>query len=172
MQFDLRKTLKYLPCNVRLQQKVCSAHGRNPRRFRGASLPQSNGQDTVVESQDGVDATRQSVDFEPAAERDSSMELTRRDLIRGLVAGSMATSAPALLPASQAPLAEAIPVTFRLPPIGQAAPGTYNLGVAAVRDPGLYRLVLRLAILKSYVQHHLLKPCCLQGHGNQPSCQK
>lgn len=172
MQFDIQNTLAYRSYNVRLQQKFCSAHGRNPHRFSAASRHQSNGQDAVVKSQDSGEAKGQNVDLEPAAERDSSMEFTRRDLIRGLLAGTMATTAPALLPASQAPLAEAIPIISRLPPIGQAAPGTHILGVAAVRDPGLYRLVLCLAILKSHAQHQLAKPCYWQGHGNQPSCQE
>lgn len=146
MQFDLHKPLSHHPYTARLQQKVGSAQGRSPHRFSGALRLQSTGQDAFVKSQDSVEAKPQNNDLGPADERGSFVEFTRRDLIRGLVASTVVTSAPALLPASQAPVAEAIPITSRLPPIGQAAPGTYNVGVAAVRDPGLYRLVLHHAI--------------------------
>jgi hypothetical protein len=66
--------------------------------------------------------------------------ISRRDLLRGAITGTIVNSAPVVLHESlHAPPAEAIPTTYKLPPIGQAAPGTYNLGVAAVRDPALYR---------------------------------
>ena len=146
MPSDLKQGLSHRLYNARLQQKICCVHGRNPNSFRGASRLQSTGRDAVVNSQDDVGAKRQNIELEPAIERDSSVEFTRRDLIRGLVAGTVVTNTPALLPASQAPVAEAIPATSRLPPIGQAAPGTNSIGVAAVRDPGLYRLVQYNAI--------------------------
>ena len=66
---------------------------------------------------------------------------SRRHLILGSVTTTLAAGAPSLQTGKPTyPVAEAIPITSRLPPIGQAAPGTYNLGVAAVRDPALYRL--------------------------------
>ena len=66
--------------------------------------------------------------------------VSRRDLLRGAVTGTIVNSAPVVLHESVHVLpAEAIPTTYKLPPVGQAAPGTYNLGVAAVRDPALYR---------------------------------
>jgi len=66
--------------------------------------------------------------------------LSRRDLLRGAITGTIANSAPVVLHESLYVLpVEAIPTTSELPPIGQAALGTYNLGVAAVRDPALYR---------------------------------
>lgn len=146
MQIDLNKPISHHPCNARLQQKVCSAQRRSPHRFSGALRLQSTGQDAVVKLQDSVVAKPQNADLGPADERDFSVEFTRRGLIRGLVASTVVTSAPALLPISQASVAEAIPIPSRLPPIGHAAPGTYNIGVAAVRDPGLYRLVQHRAI--------------------------
>ncbi len=66
--------------------------------------------------------------------------VSRRDLLRGAVTGTIVNSAPVVLHESLHVLpAEAIPTSYKLPAIGQAAPGTYNLGVAAVRDPALYR---------------------------------
>ena len=66
--------------------------------------------------------------------------VSRRDLLRGAVTGTLVNSAPVVLHESLHVLpAEAIPTSYKLPAIGQAALGTYNLGVAAVRDPALYR---------------------------------
>lgn len=162
MQLDLPKLLSCRPTHIQLQQKTCSHVGR-PHHSLTAASRQSTAHEAVVESQDNFESKPQPADLESDHELDLFRELTRRDLIRGLVAGTVATSAPAYLPTRQAPVAEALPITSTLPPIGQAAPGTYNLGVAAVRDPGLYRLV----------QYHpfmcalpVANPWCLQGNGN------
>lgn len=139
MQSDLPK-LSYRPTHIQLQQKRRSHVGR-PHHGLTAASRQSTAHEAVVGLQDSFKPKPQPADLKSDHELDSFRELTRRDLIKGLVAGTVATSAPAYLPTHQAPVAEALPITSKLPPIGQAAPGTYNLGVAAVRDPGLYRLV-------------------------------
>ena len=166
MQFDLPKPLSYRRTHIQLQQKSCSRVGR-PHHSLTAASRQSTAHEAVVESQDSFESKPQPADLESDHELGSFRELTRRDLIKGLVAGTVATSAPACLPARQAPVAEALPVTSKLPPIGQAAPGTYNLGVAAVRDPGLYRLVHYQPFMCALP---IANPWCSQGNGNRPSC--
>ncbi len=99
--------------------------------------------------------------------------VSRRDLLRGAVTGTIVNSAPVVLHESLHVLpAEAIPTSYKLPPIGQAAPGTYNLGVAAVRDPALYRSDAKsanphqLPVLSSNSTERL----CLKGDGDRASC--
>ena len=97
--------------------------------------------------------------------------ISRRELIRSTVTGTIASSAPILLPEfAHVPPAEAIPITFPLPPIGQAAPGKYNFGVAAVRDPALYRLNLSLQVthicMQHWAKHQTSSQCLSQGHGH------
>ena len=164
MQVDIKTNLSYRLHNAQLQQKLCTARGQNPHRISGASRLQSTGPDVVVNLQDSAEARPQDADVVPAAERDSSVGLTRRDLIRGLVAGTVVTSTPAFLPASQAPVAEANAVISRLPPIRQAAPGAYNIGMAAVRDPGLYRWgSTTVQSLEACVQYYKLTPTLDRG---------
>lgn len=75
-----------------------------------------------------------------ASDHSQASVISRRDLLRGAMTGTIANSAPiVLLDIANVQPAEAVPITLDPPPIGQAAPGTSNLGVAAVRDPALYR---------------------------------
>ncbi|DBB07785.1 TPA: hypothetical protein ACH3X3_009203 [Trebouxia sp. C0006] len=85
--------------------------------------------------------------------------VSRRDLLRGAVTGTLVNSAPVVLHESFHVLpAEAIPTSYKLPAIGQAALGTYNLGVAAVRDPALYRGMATAQAVRSELRMHGLVP--------------
>lgn len=147
MQLDT--TLICCPSTVRVQLKLRSPRAQTRHRCIAASRSLSKRQESVAAAQDTdvdtdegtVEATQQTPGHQTPPERGMPQSLTRRDLIRSVIGSTVASGAPAWVPDSPGiPLAEAIPITSRLPPIGQAAPGTYNLGVAAVRDPALYRL--------------------------------
>ena len=177
---QLERTLICRPTHVHLQHKIYVSQTR--RIFAPAARSLSTRRDAVAAAQDIVedtdedtfDATRQTPAHETPLQQDVCLNFTRRDFIRGVIGGTVATGAPALLPDGPGtPSAAAIPITSRLPPIGQAAPGTYNIGVAAVRDPGLYRLGWRPCSCSSmYIEGLHLNFSCQQGHGNRSSCQE
>lgn len=157
---QLERTLIFRPSNVHLRHTFCSLHSQTRHGFDPAARSLSKRRDAVVAAQntgedlheDTDDATRQAPAHETPPERGLASSLTRRDLMRGVIGGTIATGAPALVHGGPGtPSAEAIPITSRLPPIGQAAPGTYNIGVAAVRDPALYRLIADLACAQASI---------------------
>lgn len=100
--------------------------------------------------------------------------ISRRDLLRGAMTGTIANSAPiVMLDIAHVQPAEAVPNTLNPPPIGQAAPGTSNLGVAAMRDPALYRSGGRNpADLQCCWDNRTERWGCIQGLGNRASCQE
>lgn len=157
---QLERTLICRSSHPHLQHKLCGSHPLIRHGFTPAARSLSKRRDAAVAAQasdedfieETVDVTRQTPAHKTPPEQGVASSFTRRDLIRGVVGGTFATGAPALLPGGPGtPSAEAIPITSRLPPIGQAAPGTYNIGVAAVRDPSLYRLIADLAFVQATV---------------------
>ena len=101
--------------------------------------------DTSIDpcNQDNADEAMSLISHLPATtalDHSQVSAVSRRDLLRGALTGTIANCAPiVMLETTHVEPAGAIPSSLNLPPIGQAAPGNYNLGVAAVRDPALYR---------------------------------
>ncbi|KAL3154463.1 hypothetical protein ABBQ32_013928 [Trebouxia sp. C0010 RCD-2024] len=164
---QLERTLICRSSHPHLQHKLCGSHPLIRHGFTPAARSLSKRRDAAVAAQasdedfieETVDVTRQTPAHKTPPEQGVASSFTRRDLIRGVVGGTFATGAPALLPGGPGtPSAEAIPITSRLPPIGQAAPGTYNIGVAAVRDPSLYRGMATDQAVRSELRMHGLMP--------------
>lgn len=116
-------------------------HGRSRRRARPSSA--NSTEDIRLTTKGEVECADQAAASNAShveADQHLIARFSRRDLIRGVVTGTLATGVPTLLPETLGPRsAAAIPLTSEAAPVGHPAPGTSNLGVAAVRDPALYR---------------------------------